>query len=135
MKELKYLERALIYRIDALDRILSQRMDLADKAMEEARRQVEHIMEGFPSKYAEKLELKRAESLMQDMKERDLKEVHAALSAKLPISEYDVKHEALLSQAEGWKTVAANIDGRIWASVKILGAIVIIVNVLLRLYW
>lgn len=87
-------------------------------------------MEGFPHEYAKKYELDRMAITIKEIKDKDIKEIKDLLSSKLSLADYNSKHEVLLAKAAGWATIEANINGRIWASVWLLGAVLVIVNVL-----
>ena len=104
----------------------------------EARRLMEKTMAGFPSEYAKKLELSQTASLVKELKDTDLEAIKKLISIKLSISDYDTKHETLMAKydglnekAQGWETIKADINGRLWTlSFVMVGTVALTVSVL-----
>lgn len=114
----------------ALEKLITQRIDYLEASIVEARRLREKDMEGFPEMYAKRYELEKTAILIKEVKDKDIKELKDLINAKLSVSDYESKHEILAAKAQGWEKIEANINGRIWASVWILGSVLVIVNVL-----
>ena len=118
----------------ALEKLINQRIDYIEKASDEARRLIEKLMEGFPVEYAKKMELEQTAMQIKELKDRDLSDIKRLLAEKLSYADYESKHAVLLEKSEGWKTIEANISGRIWATAWILGILVPLVTALITIF-
>ena len=121
-----------------LEKMFSKDISYLREGIVEARRLVEKTMEGFPSEYAKKLELAQTATLVKELKDNDLEEIKKLISNKLSVADYDIKHETLLAKyeglnekAQGWETIKADINGRLWTlGFVMVGAVALTVAVI-----
>ena len=83
-----------------LEAIISLEIKRIDENVVEARRQLEKTMQGFPAEYARKADLLGTADNVQEIKDKELKEIKTILDGKQSIVAYEEKHSTLLSKID-----------------------------------
>jgi len=83
---------------DYLEKVIELRIDSIKDAIFEARRLQEKEMAGFPGEYAKKADLLGTAIIVQEIKDKELKEIKSMTDGKLSKIEYEEKHNTLMEK-------------------------------------
>ena len=114
-----------------LREILALEIKRIDDNVVEARRQADLKFEGFPNEYARRGELLSTAATVQDLKDKELKSINAAIDLKLGKTEYEDKHQAILREVGALKETKDYLAGRASQAAVTWSIIIAIIGLLI----